>query len=364
MRRFICIITFLCMGFIVYHSIAQPPARRAEQQKKNNSAPALSVRAQTQYTGQMNIPEEVVWKREIYRILDLNKDENAALYFPVEPIGNRMNLFTYMFKLILEDKIPVYEYRMDGNENLIEENKTTVQDLLDRFHIYYEERVEGRDTTLIVDNSDIPSSEVLSYYIKEDWYFDHHTSTYDSKVVAICPVIHRAGDFSMEATLYPMFWLDYKDLSPYLSRMPIMTSNLNNTSNQSIDDYFVTNKYKGDIYKTTNMFNRTLRQYCESDSLLIKEQQKIEGQLEAFRKNLWESTCITPEEPEPEDTLSIASDDAPPKPSRQAKAKAKNSKKVGRDKAASSGSSKSSVNKSSSKSSSSAPRASVRRQRR
>jgi hypothetical protein len=93
----------------------------------------------------------------------------------------------------------------------------------------------------------------------------------------------------MEVTKYPMFWLNYTDLSPYLVRMNVMTSNLNNVSNISLDDYFATRQFKGDIYKTTNMLNQTLAQYCTTDSAMVKEQKKIEGQLKAFEEHLWEN---------------------------------------------------------------------------
>lgn len=35
------------------------------------------------------------------------------------------------------------------------------------------------------------------------------------------------------------------------------------------------------------MLGKTLRQYCETDSALTKEQKRIEGELEAFEKNIW-----------------------------------------------------------------------------
>ncbi len=41
--------------------------------------------AQRQYPGSPGLPEDVVWMREIYRTLDLTKDTNGALYYPVEP---------------------------------------------------------------------------------------------------------------------------------------------------------------------------------------------------------------------------------------------------------------------------------------
>lgn len=42
--------------------------------------------------------------------------------------------------------------------------------------------------------------------------------------------------------------------------------------------------YKGKIYKTTNMLGKTLSQYCHTDSAMIKEQKRIEGELAAFEK--------------------------------------------------------------------------------
>ena len=362
MKRFICVVTLLCAIFTVQQIVAQPKMRRTQQENKE-AGPTLSVRAQSQYTGQLSMPEETVWNREIYRKLNLKEAKNAALYYPTEPMGERVNLFTLIFKLMAEGKIPAYEYRLDGTELLTKDNRINFKDVLDRFHIFYQEKVANKDTTLVIDNSDVPSAEVLSYFIKENWFFDQRSSTYSSKVVALCPVLHRADDFAMESTTYPMFWLDYKDLAPYLSRMPIMTSDLNNAANISIDDYFTTRLFKGDIYKTTNMLNQSLAQYCPTDSALVKEQKRIEGQLDTFGKNLW-GVAQTKPEVASKDSVALASTDKA-----EAKTITRNSKKKGQDKAvtkSTSSSSSTKVKKSSSNSSksSSGPRVSVRRQRR
>ncbi len=97
----------------------------------------------------------------------------------------------------------------------------------------------------------------------------------------------REDDFGDAAQKYPLFWVKYDDLAPYLSKQIIMTSNLNNAATMSMDDYFTRNMYKGQIYKTTNMLGKTLRQYCPTDSALTKEQKRIEGELAAFEKNIW-----------------------------------------------------------------------------
>lgn len=349
MKRIIYIVAFFCIIFASQQIVAQTNLRKSLQlvQETTQSAPALSVRAQTQYNGHISMPEEVVWKREIYRALDLKNEKNASLYYPAEPLDGKVNLFTLLFRLLAEDKIPAYEYRLDGTELMTAGNKIKFKEMLDRFHIYYQQKKQkgNRDTLLVVDDNDIPGNEVLSYFLKEAWYFDQHTSTYNSKVIALCPVLHRAGDFSSDIAKYPMFWIDYKDVSPYLSRTYIMTSNVNNVSNTSIDDYFTARLYKGDIYKTTNMLNQTLAQYCPTDSAMVKEQKHIEGQLTAFEKNLW----ISANNVSAKDSLSVDN--------KQAKV---NSKKKGRDRSVT----KAAKVKTVSTKLPSTPKASVRRQRR
>ena len=189
---------------------AQPKARAAQEEDK--SANELSVRAQTRYPHSKALPQDVVWTREIYRTLDMTKEENGALYYPVEPIGDRMNLFTLIFKLLAQKKIPAYEYMLDGTERLTADNEIKFRDVLDRFSIYYEQKKlkNRKDSVLMIDNSDVPSADILSYFIKEVWYFDQRTSTYGSVITAICPVYHRSEDFSSERVKLPMFWIDYK----------------------------------------------------------------------------------------------------------------------------------------------------------
>ena len=121
--------------------------------------------------------EDVVWRRDIYRELDLNNEANAALYYPVEPKGNQMNLFTTIFRLMMTGKITVFQYRMDGNESFSAADRVDPKSFLDNYHIYYEKQANGR---IKLDNSDIPSREVKSYYIKESSFFDQRSSNFHS----------------------------------------------------------------------------------------------------------------------------------------------------------------------------------------
>ena len=98
----------------------------------------------------------------------------------------------------------------------------------------------------------------------------------------------REDDFGGEASKYPLFWVKYSDLEPYLSRQTVMTSNLNNAATMSMDDYFTLNRYEGTIYKTNNMMGKTLAQLYDGDTTkLSAEQKRIEAELKAFEQNIF-----------------------------------------------------------------------------
>ena len=279
------ILSLLLVAFILPQiATAQPAARRqAQQQAQQQNANALSVRAQISFPTQQAMGEDVVWRRDIYREIDITTNDNAGLYYPVEPVGSQMNLFTYIFKLVMRRSINAYEYRLDGNEVFDETAKVNLKSLLDNYHIFYERTDRG----IHIDDSDIPSKEVTAYYLKESTYFDQQSATFHTKVLALCPILKRDDDFGDAATSYPLFWVRYDDLAPFLTKQTIMTSNLNNAATMSMDDFFTKNLYKGKIYKTNNMLGKTLAQYCPTDTAMAREQKRIEAELQAFEKNIW-----------------------------------------------------------------------------
>lgn len=279
------IILITCAAFLALTASAQPAARRSSQHR--SPANAITTRAQISFPTAAPMQEDVAWRRDIYRELKLTEDANAGLYYPVEPVGSQMNLFTYIFKLMMNGPnrggIAAYNYRMDGNEMFTDSARVKPLQFLDNYHIFYERTDHG----IRLDNSDIPSGEVKGYYLKESAYYDQGTSTFHRKVVALCPIMYREDDFGDGEVKYPLFWVRYDDLAPFLSKQIIMTSNLNNAATMSVDDYFTMNLYQGKIYKTTNMLGKTLAQYCPTDSAMAAEQKKIERELSDFEKTIY-----------------------------------------------------------------------------
>ncbi len=242
--------------------------------------------------------EETPWQHIVYRELDLTKDENASLYFPIEPMNGLTNLFRVIIDAFSKGELNAYEY-LDGREVFTEKFLVKPQDIFDKFSIYYKVKpatVRGGKDTYEVDESDVPSSEVLSYFVKERWEFDQKHSKYQARILCICPVLHQAGDFSADAVKYPMFWINYEDLRPFLRDHLVVSQGMNTAARYTMEEYFTLGQYKGDIYKEQNLRGLSLKQQVgDNPDSLKMAQDKLDNDLRAFEDSIW----VKDPEPEP-----------------------------------------------------------------
>ncbi|WP_085537202.1 type IX secretion system ring subunit PorN/GldN [Massilibacteroides vaginae] len=316
MKRLFCIVTLINALLAVNTLFAQetqqerrtPRLERGERAEDNaSSLPELTVRAQDMNDRLTQEVGNARWMRVIYREVDLSKEQNAPLYYPVRPINGNANLFSTVFQVVSENRVDAYEYLGDY-EDFSDAHKITFnKEFLDRYYIFYEE-VEGRggEPSLVINESDVPSADVRSYYVKEAWYFDQNNSVFDIKILAICPILYASGDLGEERR--PMFWLPYENIRPYIRNSYIMTSNTNNAKTFTVDDYFRRRMYDGEIVKTENLMNRSLVEYCPTPDSLKKEQDRIEGQLVAFQQALYlqpDSAEIAPDTKEAKKSASV-----------------------------------------------------------
>ena len=279
-------IVLLALGFtFALSSVAQPPRRRAQmEQKKEQQQNAPRGSSYREFPTAQPMPEYVNWRRDLYRSLDLTKESNAVLYYPTTPQDGRENLFSYLFKMVLRKQVKAYDYKLDGNEDFSAKNQVTAKELMDRYHIYYEAKGEK----VRVNDADLPSEEVKLYFVKESTYYDPNTASFRSQVTALCPVLVRGDtDFGGELAQYPMFWVKMSDIAPYLGKLMLMSSSLNNAAMVSADDFFTLGMYEGDIYKAVNLSDKLIANYCPDDSAVTREQKRIEKQLVDVQEHVY-----------------------------------------------------------------------------
>ena len=140
--------------------------------KKNDSSVKVSGRSQAFYEQREPSDADKQWEKVVYRVLDLTKDKNAALYYPEEPNQDGQSMFYIIMRLLANDQVSAYEY-LDGREMFTDEYRIKVKEMLDRFHILYTEAKGSNEKHPIftIEDADIPGNEILSYYIIEKWCF-------------------------------------------------------------------------------------------------------------------------------------------------------------------------------------------------
>ena len=292
-RYFIVAITLLSVGIsaVAQDSSSSTIMRRGKNDRnkdKEQQGVQITDRMQQFYEETPMSDADVSWMRVIYRQLDLPNDKNAPLYFPEEPTADQESMFRIIMRLLANNQVAAYEY-LDGREVFTDQYRIKVKDMLERFHILYTEAKGSteKNPKFTIEESDVPANEVLSYYLLERWVFDSRSNRMKTTVEAICPVLHRAGDFGGEPIKYPMFWIKFDVLRPYLTQQYIFVDDDNNLPKYTYDDFFQLAMYEGDIYKTRNLKNKSMMQLYPDPDDLKRAQDSIQNRLEKFEDKLW-----------------------------------------------------------------------------
>lgn len=262
--------------------------RTDRNRDKEQSGVQITGRMQQFYEQPEQSEADLSWMRVIYRQLDLTNDKNAPLYYPEEPTADQESLFRIIMRLLANNQVAAYEY-LDGREVFTDQYRVKVKDMLDRFHVLYTEAKGSteKNPKFTIEESDVPANEVLSYYILERWEFDSRSNRMKTRVEAICPVLHRAGDFGGEPIKYPMFWIKFDVLRPYLTQQYIFVDDDNNLPKYTYDDFFQLAMYEGDIYKTRNLKNKSMMQLYPDPEDMKRAQDSIQNRLDTFEDKLW-----------------------------------------------------------------------------
>jgi len=271
-----------------------PAKSTAAKKGKEDKAPAFadgkSLRQRTFDDYQKELVEDTPWQHVVYREIDLNEEQNASLYYPIEPQDGLTNLFRVMLNAFTSGELKAYEYLGD-RESFAERYLAKPQDILDKFEIPYRiEQPKGRNAaeSYVVDEIDVPSAEVLSYYVKERWEFDQKHSRFVPRILCICPVLHRAGEAGDGKTKYPLFWVNFEDLRPFLRSHLVVSTGMNHAARYNMEEFFKLNMYKGTIYKEQNLRGLTLQQqYGTNADTLQMRQKEIDEKLKNFGKQIW-----------------------------------------------------------------------------
>lgn len=227
---------------------------------------------------------DVMWKRRVWRIIDLREKQNLPLYYP---LGNDVNglrsLTNVIYKAVAEEaSIRVYSGIVDDFSQEI--TLTDVKKLTEKS---YEKVIPSMldpsiDTTIVVTESFSPN-RVKKIQIKEEWFFDRQRSVLDVRILGIC-LMYEQEDKSKGDQ--PLFWVYFPEARKELAKYDVFNRQ-NPQERRSFDDIFWKRQFSSYIIKEENVYDRSINEYKKGMDALL-EAQKIKEDIIIFEHDLWE----------------------------------------------------------------------------
>jgi gliding motility associated protien GldN len=222
---------------------------------------------------------DLVWEKRVWRIIDVREKMNLPFACPEAPF------FKLLADAAVSGELPVYSTEDDKfTKRLRPEAVREMLSKTDTVPIY--DLDTGEESITVVQN-DLSWEDVRRFRIKEVCFFDQESSTMQTRILGIAPLIDvkdNEGNFRFER---PLFWVYYPQARDLFARNRVVTLGGNTNTAISWDDLFEMRYFAGYIYKASNVYDRKIDEYLTGVDLLM-ESEKIKNDIFNWEHDQWQ----------------------------------------------------------------------------
>ncbi len=236
---------------------------------------------------------DVMWAKDIYRIIDLKQKQNLPMYYPLRPINDRYNLVQLILWGIDNEGIRAFSSDDPKNEFTIPLDRTKIDESFGAGTDVIQKTDMNTgfvsDTTIYNERR---TDEVKQIMVKEKWFFDKNHSVMNVRIVGLCPirVYYQLDDQGMPTETIlrrKTIWVYFPELRPLMTRHEMFNEN-NDAQRISYDDFFSQRRFNSYIYAESNVYeNRNIGSYALGMDALL-EAERVKQYLFETEHDLWE----------------------------------------------------------------------------
>ncbi len=253
--------------------------------------------------------KDIVWSRTIWREIDLRQKMNHHFYYPA--VQNRENLNPDQMSLIdvimealqygdndkyrcfnvVNNMAPGNEFKYDIMTQDKEMDMGTVKSELEPLLAKWgngADSVDANGNTVYAPRTVTPfnRTEVKTWIIKEEWFFDKHRSQMDVRIIGLCPIRTYVNETGEEKT-DPLFWIYFPEFRDLLVQTKVTNFTKNNAQQRSYLGIFEKRMFSSRILQESNIMNRKVGNYMIGLDALL-ESDRIRDEIFNIEHDMWE----------------------------------------------------------------------------